>query len=429
MTRYVDNFWTTDFTSTSGFDVIVKRLKEGRQTLKDFEEFLKQRARAEEAYGKNLIKISRNAGGKEEIGSMKKSWDEYINQTEKIGEAHVAMGQVLLDSVKKIHDFREVQREKRKEREEAVIDSQKLKKELFNKTTSLQKSYVKACKEAEQAEDVALKSRMFANPKEQDKLNAKKEKAKTQAHTADLAYQRSVENLEDARQRWEKDFTECCVIFQALEEERVRFFRNELWVQTNIGSSYCSKNDHMYEDVRKMLEECEEEKDVDKFISLHRIGCDRPAPVRYHNMYENKINARAEVSETSILSKSRQPSLSRRPPETLPVDNSLGRATHRPDPVQMGGVPLALTRHTIQPSLLDDDPCYASINDAKNQKVVKALYDYTAQGAKELTIQAGDVITVTKSDDNNWWEGICQGRRGMFPTNYVEEVTGEISLL
>ena len=52
----------------------------------------------------------------------------------------------------------------------------------------------------------------------------------------------------------------------------------------------------------------------------------------------------------------------------------------------------------------------------------KALYAYAATEADELTLDAGDVITITSKDNEGWWEGTSKGRKGLFPANYVEMI-------
>lgn len=56
---------------------------------------------------------------------------------------------------------------------------------------------------------------------------------------------------------------------------------------------------------------------------------------------------------------------------------------------------------------------------------VKVLYDFTAQpGSGELTITAGEVLRVTRTDvGDGWWEGInSNGSSGLFPEGYVEVI-------
>jgi sorting nexin-9/18/33 len=57
---------------------------------------------------------------------------------------------------------------------------------------------------------------------------------------------------------------------------------------------------------------------------------------------------------------------------------------------------------------------------------VQALYDFKGEpGSAELSIVAGEVLTVTRQDvGEGWWEGTNQkGQTGLFPAAYVEVVT------
>jgi len=56
---------------------------------------------------------------------------------------------------------------------------------------------------------------------------------------------------------------------------------------------------------------------------------------------------------------------------------------------------------------------------------VKALYDYTATIDEEFDFQAGDVIAVTATPEDGWWNGwlLDDTRRvpgrSVFPSNFV----------
>ena len=53
---------------------------------------------------------------------------------------------------------------------------------------------------------------------------------------------------------------------------------------------------------------------------------------------------------------------------------------------------------------------------------VRAVFDYQAQDAEELSIKTGDMINLLKKEDSGWWVGEFQGKKGLFPFNYVEEL-------
>ena len=60
--------------------------------------------------------------------------------------------------------------------------------------------------------------------------------------------------------------------------------------------------------------------------------------------------------------------------------------------------------------------------DSKTGPMCRAKFDYAPQNGDELALKIGDVITVLNKQEDGWWEGTLEGRRGVFPANYVEEL-------
>jgi len=53
----------------------------------------------------------------------------------------------------------------------------------------------------------------------------------------------------------------------------------------------------------------------------------------------------------------------------------------------------------------------------------KALYDYSAQEENELTFKEGDLINLVEVyEDSDWWKGELNGKIGIFPSNFTEEL-------
>ncbi|KAM9818236.1 sorbin and SH3 domain-containing protein 2 isoform 11-T18 [Syngnathus typhle] len=52
----------------------------------------------------------------------------------------------------------------------------------------------------------------------------------------------------------------------------------------------------------------------------------------------------------------------------------------------------------------------------------RAIYDFKAQTAKELTFKKGDAVNIIRQIDSNWYEGEHRGRVGIFPIAYVEKM-------
>ncbi|KAM9180949.1 SH3 domain-containing kinase-binding protein 1 isoform 3-T3 [Dugong dugon] len=58
----------------------------------------------------------------------------------------------------------------------------------------------------------------------------------------------------------------------------------------------------------------------------------------------------------------------------------------------------------------------------KTKDYCKVIFPYEAQNDDELTIKEGDIVTLINKDciDLGWWEGELNGRRGVFPDNFVK---------
>ncbi|KAL5287487.1 SORBS1 family protein [Megaselia abdita] len=53
----------------------------------------------------------------------------------------------------------------------------------------------------------------------------------------------------------------------------------------------------------------------------------------------------------------------------------------------------------------------------------RAKYSFNAQSAVELSLNKGELVTLTRRVDGNWFEGKIANRKGIFPVNYVEVLT------
>lgn len=54
---------------------------------------------------------------------------------------------------------------------------------------------------------------------------------------------------------------------------------------------------------------------------------------------------------------------------------------------------------------------------------VRALYDYDADDRTSLSFRQGDIIQVITQLESGWWDGVINGVRGWFPSNYCAVVS------
>ncbi|NXS50324.1 PPIP2 protein, partial [Balaeniceps rex] len=275
---------STDLTSTVGYDSIIQHLNDGRKNCKEFEDFLKERAIIEEKYGKELINLSKKKPcGQTELNTLKRSLDVFKQQVDNVGQGHIQLAQTLREEAKKMEDFREKQKLHRKKIELIM--------EAIHKNRNLQ---YKKTMEVKQTcccflPDGALL--YFSSLSHFSQLFLKLAQTKSALEDSDRSYQQNVTMLEKIREEWQKEHIKACEFFETQECERINYFRNALWLHVNQLSRDCVQNDEKYEEIRKSLEMCSIEKDIDFFVNLRKTGNLAPAPVVYENYYNAQRNA------------------------------------------------------------------------------------------------------------------------------------------
>ena len=57
----------------------------------------------------------------------------------------------------------------------------------------------------------------------------------------------------------------------------------------------------------------------------------------------------------------------------------------------------------------------------------KVTFSYMAENDDELSLEVGQEVLITNQEEEGWWEGVMNGRKGVFPSNFVETVEEEPS--
>ncbi|XP_070477011.1 proline-serine-threonine phosphatase-interacting protein 1 isoform X2 [Equus przewalskii] len=375
--QFKDAFWCRDFTAHTGYEVLLQRLLDGRKMCKDVEELLRQRAQAEERYGKELVQIARKAGGQTEINSLRASFDSLKQQMENVGSSHIQLALALREELRSLEEFRERQKEQRKKYEAVMDRVQKSKLSLYKKAMESQNK-AKQCKDS--------------------------------ATEAERVYRQSVEQLEKVRGEWEQEHRTTCEAFQLQEFDRLTILRNALWVHCNQLSMQCVKDDELYEEVRVTLEGCSVDTDIDSFIQAKSTGTEPPAPVPYQNYYDREV---APASSSPGVQPScgmikRFSGLLHGSPKTASVSASAETLTPTSNRNEGVYATIAVQEAPGPPTLPTQD--------------YRALYDYTAQNSDELDISAGDILEVILEGEDGWWTVERNGQRGFVPGSYLEKL-------
>ncbi|XP_069812431.1 proline-serine-threonine phosphatase-interacting protein 1 isoform X2 [Dendropsophus ebraccatus] len=407
--EFKDAFWCTDLVLNTGYEVIFQRLLDGRKFCKDVEDLLKQRATAEEKYGKELIQIAKKASGQTEINKLRESFDTLKKQIESIGNSHIQLAATLREEIHSLEDFRERQKQLRKKYENAMERLQKNKVTLYKKTTESKKNYEQRCKEADEAQLSFERVTITGNAKQVEKVQNKVKQYKDAAHEADCSYKLNITLLEKARLEWETEHINTCEAFEQQEKDRISILRNSLWVHSNQFSIQCVRDDEMLEVVRQSLEQCGVEAEMNLFIQAKTTGRIPPGPVLYES-YSNGVLPGNSNGSSSLAN----------------GNNMMKRISNLLHGCGGSNKNLSET-DSSQPTVTGDSE-YASIpivpredpNDFDTGSPdYTVVYDYAAQSTDELDIKVGDMVRVIEEAEDGWWTVEKDGHTGLVPGSYL----------
>lgn len=136
-----------DIGNFQGWESVVRRLKDGRQVLKEYAEFLKQRAAIEEQVGKSLVKLAKSVTVREDLEPLRDVWEVMKSQTETSGLAHLKSAHQLSAELNKINEMSEQCRDKRRLKEESVRNHQQNVKVLWKRASEAKRIYELKCRE------------------------------------------------------------------------------------------------------------------------------------------------------------------------------------------------------------------------------------------------------------------------------------------
>lgn len=65
---------------------------------------------------------------------------------------------------------------------------------------------------------------------------------------------------------------------------------------------------------------------------------------------------------------------------------------------------------------------WAPISEISETCYVRAKFPFSSEESSSLSFRPGDFIRVLTKQESGWWDGLLDGHRGWFPSNYVEEI-------
>ncbi|EMP25668.1 SH3 domain-containing kinase-binding protein 1 [Chelonia mydas] len=66
---------------------------------------------------------------------------------------------------------------------------------------------------------------------------------------------------------------------------------------------------------------------------------------------------------------------------------------------------------------------HSFLGERNRRRRCQVAFSYMPQNDDELELKVGDIIEVMGEVEEGWWEGILNGKTGMFPSNFIKELS------
>ncbi|KAL1917782.1 uncharacterized protein VTP21DRAFT_3616 [Calcarisporiella thermophila] len=327
---FCNNFWGRD---DAGLDALLNRMRQAKQTCEEVKQFYISRARIEEEYGRQLLRLAKTSVGKDETGTLKDSIDTVRKELEATAKVRINLAQQIRDELEvQLGDFIASQREKRRVQQGIVEKTHRNKQLYTSNVIKAKEKYDSECIKANTLDS----QQSSVSGRELERAKMKLQKSQQLVQHADQEYQCALKALEAATDAWNSGWKVACDVFQNLEEERIEFLRNSLWNYANVLSAACVSDDESSERIRVSLEGCEIEKDITTFVREKGTGNEIPDPPKYINFFNGPLDVSGPTVRKANFSSSSPRSIESKPTRTF------DRRSESPSPLSSPVKPNAL---------------------------------------------------------------------------------------
>ncbi|KAI0291291.1 hypothetical protein BC826DRAFT_1023384 [Russula brevipes] len=274
---FCNAFWGP---SDAGVDVLFARMRGAARTMEELRTFWKERASIEEDYAKRLSKLAKMTLGRDEIGEFRNSVDTLRQETDKQASFHIQLAQQIRNELETpVVAFVARQSQHRKGYQAAI--------EKQFKTKQAQEVHVNKARERYEQDCLRINAytaqSTLVQGKDLERISVKLERAQQTVHANEREYANFARALRDTVAKWEQEWKQFCDSCQDLEEERMEFTKDNVWVYANAVSIVCVSDDESCERLRLSLESFEPEKDQENFVRDYGTGNAMPDPPHFVN--------------------------------------------------------------------------------------------------------------------------------------------------
>jgi len=404
------------------FTEIMAKMNIGKQNVKDLQALTKSQSDAFDYMGKPLSKTKMLVEDKN-LYTVMFSAKCMLSYGQNIGQKQIAISQELN---KKLYvELTDLRKELSKAIKNAIKDEKKLRSDLANAKSAAASAKKKDHEEAKNFE--SLKEKMTESdslpPKKAQQLQAQTHKADKSAQQANKAYTAAHEALVKMDETYYVKLGELMHSLEVLDRKRLHATKSVLMryhnMQLELAQMIMSECDTM----RQAFDQISADTEIRTFVSNTRSGASPPAVEPFEPYVMGGGSGSGSGSGHSTPVSSRPQSFN-----NTPTIGSPSSVSSTQTPVSPTLIPPPVLSPTIEPVYLNNTPppfvstSAPAPSSQSSGEMVRALYDYDPTEQGELSFKENDILVVLDKNPDGWWFGEMDGRKGLFPSNFVEPV-------
>lgn len=468
-----DSFW-----EPGNYKRTTKRIEDGYRLCTDLQTLIQERAEIEKGYAKNLRAWSKKWGELiekgPEYGTMEAAWKGILTEAERLSDVHLRVkenliaGEIQMIKTWQKDNFHKtmMQIKERKEMDDNFKKAQKPWAKHLAKVEKTKADYHASCKTEKSATNQERNANADSSlsPDQIKKMQDRVQKTKDEVQKCREKYEQSLQEINKYNPVYMEDMTSVFIKCQEMEETRLRFFKEVLFkIHKSLNVSQDPSLPQIYEELYHTINNSDHQKDLKWWSNNHGVNMamNWPSFVEYTEEFRDiaKGNKSKEALPAAPITLIHQRPVGEELPEYPPPANNRNSVNNR---TSVTTVTKPTSRVNSESPKSDSTP---SQNASPNHRAstitngngngngkadanpfdeeewdegdgdtvlidngepgvpVKALYDYDGAESDELTFKQGDIFEkLEDEDEQGWCKGRKNGKVGLYPANYVENV-------
>ncbi|KAF9450111.1 hypothetical protein P691DRAFT_798564 [Macrolepiota fuliginosa MF-IS2] len=269
---FCNAFWGS---GDAGPNVLFARMRGAERTTDELRNFWHERTNIEEEYAQKLAKLAKVPIGVEEVGELRTSLNILRKESEVQAASHLDLANRMRNLLEKqTADFHMKQVNHRRTLQANV--EKKLKHRQTQETFALK---AREKYEGDRARINAYTQQLdYMTGVDAQRVEQKLARTRETAKANEKDFLAFTQTLSELLAEWQTEWRNFCDACHDIEEDRMDFMKDNLWLYANEVSTLCVSDDQSCERIREALDQFEPERDVLSFAEEYGSGNDLPQP-------------------------------------------------------------------------------------------------------------------------------------------------------